>query len=152
MKKVYFKDNICIWLRITGEDGNYLYVDFYLPKDKSIPIGIEDCKEDPRSSVFHAGKIRKDDPDLLEVFTYENYKSGWYKGWQVLIRHNIGGRFWHATIGVESSDPIGDILIEQRFSYDDYHSKTGFWQGYIPCNDPELVLDPEEAVKTSQQA
>jgi hypothetical protein len=152
MKKVYLKDNIFIWLHITGEDSNYLHVGFFCPEDRPIPIGIEDWKEASRGSGYRFGKIRKDDPNLLEVFTYEKYRKGWYKEWRVIIRHNIGGRFWHATIGVESSDPIGDILIEQTFSYDDYHSKTGFWQGYIPCNDPELVLDPEEAVKTSQQA
>ena len=130
MKKVYFKDNIFIWLHITGEDSNYLHVGFFRPEDRPIPIGIEDWKEASRGSGYSLGKIRKDDPNLLEVFTYEKYRKGWYKEWRVVIRHNIGGRFWHATIGVAGARVTPPFPISLDIIFPSFY-KEGTRDGFI---------------------
>lgn len=142
---------------IFEEDGDYYYVRIPLwdkPKD-FLPKEIEKESHVPSYVNKNAGeycKIRKDDPLLLERFYFRPNKKGIYKGFEVLIAEDLGHRFWWIKIGVPSPKPIGDILLDQKYHHNDYYGEAGYWEGFIPYDDPELVLDPEEAVKTSPQA
>ena len=153
MKKyIYFADNglNCVCFTPACEDDAYIYGDFNHCSSDVIPNGIEDVKRNKPSSgrPDYEGKFRKDDPLLLERFIFHPPKKGIYKNLVVRIQEDMGHRFFRITITVPSPEPIGNLLLAQKFYYNDNYGKEGFWEGYIPCNDPELVLDPNEAVKT----
>ena len=144
-------------VHIYEADDDYYYAQIPLwgrPKD-FLPKEIEKESRVPSYIDKNSGgyyKIRKDDPHLLERFYFRPNKKGIYKGFEVLIVEDLGHRFWWIRICVPSPQPIGDILLSQEFHYHDYRGKAGYWEGFIPYGDPELVIDPEEAVKTSPEA